>query len=325
MEHEEIIRWLEGADDAALFARADEARRREWGDGVLVRGIVELSNHCVRNCLYCGLRRENHALTRFRLFAEDVLQAVARVYADGIRTVVLQSGDDLVLTCTWVAALVRTIKRTWPDMRITLSLGERSNDEYRVWREAGADRYLIKHETADETLYARLHPGQRFARRLEILNVLRELGYQVGTGCIVGLPGQTLATLAKDIELLQGRQPDMAGIGPFMPHAATPLGREPAGPLLLTLRMLALARIVAPRMRMPATTALGSLAPDDGLTHGLRAGCNVIMCDYTPDKERAWYSIYDQKKLITLARAREAAAAAGRYLCLRGEGDSGEA
>lgn len=323
MEFEEIVRWLEGEDDGALFARADEVRRREWGDGVLVRGIVEVSNYCVRNCFYCGLRREHHALKRFRLSAEDVLQAVERVYADGIRTVVLQSGDDMALTCAWVAELVRMIKRTWPDMCITLSLGERTNDEYRVWREAGADRYLLKHETADEELYTRLHPGQRFARRLEILDVLRELGYEVGTGSIVGLPRQTLTALAKDIDFLQRWQPDMAGIGPFMPHGATPLGGEPVGPLMLTLRMLALARIVAPRMRMPATTALGSLAPDDGLTRGLRVGCNVIMCDYTPDKERALYSIYEQKKLITLARARQAAAAAGRYLCLPGEGECG--
>lgn len=316
MTRAEILRWLEGVDDAALFARADEVRRREWGDGVLVRGIVEVSNHCVRNCFYCGLRRDNHALTRFRLSAEDVLQAVARVYADGIRTVLLQSGDDMGLTCAWVAGLVRAIKRTWPDLCITLSLGERSNEDYRVWREAGADRYLIKHETADEELYTRLHPGQRFARRLEILDVLRELGYEVGTGSIVGLPGQTLTALAKDIDFLQRWQPDMAGIGPFMPHAATPLGSEPAGALILTLRMLALARIVAPRMRMPATTALGSLAPDDGLAHGLRVGCNVMMCDYTPENERALYSIYERKKTITLARAREAATAAGRHLCL---------
>lgn len=323
MEFDEIIRWLEGADDAALFARADEVRRREWGDGVLVRGIVELSNHCVRNCLYCGLRRGNRGLTRFRLSVEDVLEAVARVYADGIRTVVLQSGDDMGLTCAWVAELVRAIKRGWPDMRVTLSLGERPDEEYRVWREAGADRYLLKHETADEELYARLHPGQHYARRMDILTVLRGLGYEVGTGCIVGLPGQTTQSLARDIGFIEQWQPEMAGIGPFMPHGETPLGGEPAGALMLTLRMLALARIVAPRMRMPATTALGSRAPNDGLVRGLRAGCNVIMCDYTPDTERALYSIYEHKRLITLARAHEAAAAVGRHVCLE-DGSGGQ-
>ncbi len=318
MDRAEIISWLEGRDDAALFARADEVRRRVWGGGVLMRGIVELSNHCVRNCLYCGLRRGNHELARFRLSTDHVQCAVARLHADGIRTVVLQSGDDLELTCAWIGGLVQTIKCAWPDMHVTLSLGERHDEEYRAWRAAGADRYLIKHETADEELYTRLHPGQNFARRMQILNVLRSLGYEVGTGSMVGLPGQTIAALARDILFLQEWQPEMAGIGPFLPHAATPLGAAPAGALALTLRMLALARIVAPRMRMPATTALGSLAPDDGLLRGLRAGCNVIMCDYTPDVERALYSIYEKKKLISLARARAAIAAAGRCLDLAG-------
>lgn len=320
MERAEIISWLEGRDDAALFERADAVRRQVWGDGVLMRGIVELSNHCVRNCLYCGLRRGNGRLTRFRLSADEVQRAVARVYADGIRTVVLQSGDDMELTSAWVAARVQDIKRAWPDMRVTLSLGERDDEEYRVWREAGADRYLIKHETADEALYTRLHPGQSFRRRMQILDVLRTLGYEVGTGCMVGLPGQSMAALASDICFLQEWQPEMAGIGPFMPHGATPLGAAPAGALELTLRVLALARIVAPRMRMPATTALGSLAPGDGLMRGLRAGCNVIMCDYTPESARVLYSIYERKELITLTRARAAAEAAGRYLCAGGVG-----
>jgi len=320
VERAEIISWLEGRDDAALFARADAVRRRVWGDGVLMRGIVELSNHCVRNCLYCGLRRGNGRLTRFRLSADEVQRAAARVYADGIRTVVLQSGDDMELTCAWVAARVQDIKRAWPDMYVTLSLGERTDEEYRVWREAGAERYLIKHETADEELYQRLHPGQSFRRRMQILEVLRTLGYEVGTGCITGLPGQSMDALASDICFLQEWQPEMAGIGPFMPHGATPLGAVPAGSLELTLRVLALARIVAPRMRMPATTALGSLAPEDGLTRGLRAGCNVIMCDYTPESARALYSIYERKEVIMLSRAREAAAAAGRYVCVGGVG-----
>lgn len=322
MQHEEIIRWLSGSNDEELFARADAVRRDMWGDGVLVRGIVELSNYCVRNCYYCGLRRENTNLTRYRLTHDDVLHATAQLYADGIRTVVLQSGDDMGLTGGWVAELIRGIKQRWPAVCVTLSLGERSDEDYRTWRAAGADRYLLKHETADAALYTRLHPGQSLAQRVRILEFLRSLGYEIGAGCIVGLPGQTLDSLAQDIRFLQQLQPEMAGIGPFIPHAATPLANAAPGAVLLTLRVLAVVRLVAPRTRVPATTALGSLAPEDGLVRGLRAGCNVLMCDYTPIRERALYHIYEGKRPITLERAHKAAAAAGRWLCLASPDES---
>ncbi|MCX7848481.1 MAG: [FeFe] hydrogenase H-cluster radical SAM maturase HydE [bacterium] len=316
MEHKEILHWLEGRDDVALFDWADRVRQRVWGEGVLVRGIIELSNYCVRNCWYCGLRRDHRALNRFRLSREVILGLVQRMYTDGLRVVVLQSGDDVALSTEWIADLVSTIKDTWPELRVTLSLGERNDEAYRAWREAGADRYLLKHETADPTLYAHLHPGQKLARRLQILEVLRELGYEIGTGCIVGLPGQTPSMLAHDIMLIRELQPEMIAIGPFLPHHATPLASAPAGSFLLTLRTLALARVLVPRARLPATTALATLAAKDGLAEGLRVGCNVIMCSYTPQEQREWYTIYDRKYQITLTRAREAACSAGRFLSL---------
>lgn len=302
LSEKNICLWLEGQDDDALFSYADDVRRRVWGDDVYIRGIVELSNHCTNHCLYCGLRCENTSLKRFRLEPHDVYSAVERIYNDGIHTVVLQSGDDPYLTCEMITSLVQELQRRWPEMYITLSLGERPDSHYRAWRNAGAARYLIKHETADTQLYAQLHPGQSAHERLRILDVLRAVGYEVGTGCMVGLPGQTITSCAQDILFFQEWQPEMAGIGPFIPHAATPLATLPAGTVTMTRRMLALARIVAPHMRMPATTALGSVAPDDGLALGLRCGCNVIMCDYTPDAARTLYNLYDNKKQITYAR-----------------------
>mgnify|MGYP003586202458 CR=1 FL=1 len=317
----EIVGFLRAADPGALFERADAARRACVGEAVVIRGLVEFSNHCARNCLYCGLRRDNAALPRYRMPSPEIREAVEGLIAQGIASVVLQSGDDLSYSRDAVCRLLREIKGAHPGVALTLSMGERPLDDYRAFRDAGADRYLLKHETASPALYARLHPGQSFERRMEVLRLLRDLGYQVGAGCIVGLPGQNLDDLAADVLFLQELQPDMAGIGPFLPQADTPLANEPAGSEDLTLRMLALARIVTRNAHLPATTALASLDPVGGLVAGLRAGCNIIMISGTPDEYRGQYRIYDRRRRVALDAAREAVTDAGRTWSM-GRGDS---
>jgi biotin synthase len=321
MDRGEILAHLRAPSADELFRRADAVRREAVGGGVIVRGIVEFSNHCARNCLYCGLRRDNESLPRYRMSPEEIRQGVQGLFELGIGSVILQSGDDLSYTREAICRLLRDIKNEQPGMAITLSIGERPLDDYRAFREAGADRYLLKHETANPELYAKLHPGQSLDRRLEILHLMRTLGYQVGVGCIVGLPGQTPEDLAADILFLREFQPDMAGIGPFLPQADTPLAGHPVGSEDLTLRMLALARIVTRNTHLPATTALASLDPVQGLLSGLRAGCNVIMISGTPDAHRSNYRIYDRRRRVTLDVAREAILAAGREMSLA-RGDS---
>jgi biotin synthase len=255
------------------------------------------------------------------MMPHEVLQGVSGLVEQGIQTVILQSGDDLSYTRPILCRLLRDIKRTHPGVAITLSIGERPMDDYRALYDAGADRYLLKHETANPELYGKLHPGQSFRHRVEILQHLRSIGYQVGTGCVVGLPGQTLDDLASDILFLREFQPDMAGIGPFLPQADTPLSDQPAGDERLTLRMLALARIVTHNTHLPATTALASLDPIQGLVSGLKAGCNIIMINGTPDAYRANYKIYDKRRRVTLEIAREAIDVGGRIISLK-RGDS---
>ena len=321
LSREEIRERLAASSPDELFRRADDVRRASIGDTVFIRGIVEFSNCCARNCLYCGLRRDNQALQRYRMQPKEILQAVRGLFEKGIETVVLQSGDDLSYTRETICGLLREIKSAHPAMAVTLSVGERPLDDYQAFRDAGADRYLLKHETASPELYARLHPGQSFQHRMEILRLLRETGYQVGVGGMVGLPGQTLDDLVSDILFIQEFQPDMAGIGPFLPQADTPLADQPAGDEDLTLRMLALARIVTKNAHLPATTALASLDPVRGLIAGLKAGCNIIMISGTPAEYCAHYRIYDKRARVSLDVARDAISAAGRNISLK-RGDS---
>ena len=321
LSREEIREWLTAPLSDELFQRADEVRRASVGETVFIRGLVEFSNCCARNCLYCGLRRENRALQRYRMNPEEVLQAVRRLSEKGVETVVLQSGDDLSYTRETICELLRSIKRTHPATAVTLSVGERPLDDYQAFLDAGADRYLIKHDTASPELYAKMHPGQSFEHRMAILHHLQKIGYQVGVGGMVGLPGQTLDDLASDILFIQEFQPDMAGIGPFLPQADTPLRDQSTGNENLTLRMLALARIVTKNAHLPATTALASLDPVRGLVAGLRAGCNVIMTSGTPAEYCAHYKIYDKRARVSLDVARDAISAAGRIMSLK-RGDS---
>ncbi len=277
-------------DEAALFRAADGVRRSVMGDDVHLRAIVEFSSYCVRNCAYCGLRRDNRGLRRYRMSTDEIASVAARAALAGFRTIVLQSGDDLWYSANDIARIVEAVKRA-ADVAVTLSIGERARDEYAVMRAAGADRFLLKHETADADLYRRLHPGMSLERRLECLNDLRDLGFQVGSGCIVGLPGQDAWSLAGDIALMRELQVDMAGIGPFVPHPGTPLGASPPGDARLCLRVVAAARLVLPRAHIPATTALATVHPD-GRRAALVCGANVIMPNVTPFARRRLYEIY---------------------------------
>lgn len=284
--------------------------RRHLGSHVHVRGLVEFSSVCRRNCRYCGLRRENRQLARYTLTAAEIMAACGRARQAGVDTLVLQSGE-WPRDPHWLAQLIRRLKQRF-GLPVTLSVGEQSREAYALWREAGADRFLLRHETADARLYAALHPGWRLSRRLEALHTLRELGYVVGAGFLVGVPGQRPRSLVDDILLVRDLGAGMCGVGPFVPQAGTPLGRQPHGSVPLTLRVLAVLRLCLPDIHLPATTALATLSPRQGQRDGLLAGADVLMPSFTPADRRAAYSIYDNKAQVTMRDVRSAIAEAGR-------------
>jgi biotin synthase len=299
---EDVARLLalsRGEDLTALFKCADGIRRERMGEGIFLRGLIEISNHCGRTCAYCGLNARNRSLKRFRLSLDEVLASVGVVVANGLSTVVLQAGEDAALTVAWVEDLIRRIKLRF-DTAVTLSLGERPEEEYLRWRRAGADRYLLKMETTNPVLYADLHPGMSFEARRACLKTLKRLGYQTGSGNIVGLKGQTLVDIARDILFFKDEMLDMIGIGPFIPHGATPLAGEEHGSALLTLKTVAVTRIVIKTAHIPATTALGSLEKDFR-SDALKAGANVLMPNFTPQTVRSLYEIYPNKRCVTEA------------------------
>jgi biotin synthase len=286
---EEIASRLEnGRDD--LLAEADAARREHCGDAVHLRGIIEFSNVCSRNCAYCGLRRDNCSLPRYTMSASEILHVAAEAEQDGVRTVVLQSGEDDSCRVEWLAEVIAAIESQF-DVAVTLSVGVKPQDCYRAWREAGADRYLLKHETANPVLYKALHPDSRLDERLAALGHLRTLGYQIGTGNIVGLPGQTSGDLASDILLARALDVDMAAFGPLVPHPGTPLAGAPGGDIELALRVVAVARLALGPVHIPATTAFDAVA-SDGRERALQAGANVIMANLTPLRYRDLYQVY---------------------------------
>lgn len=293
MDRDEIIRLLATTDAdevRALLKAADEARRLSVGDEVHLRGIIEFSNHCARNCRYCGLRRGNKALRRYRIPDEEIIELACGVRDAGIATVVLQAGEDPAHTTEHICRLIGRIKDA-TGLVITLSIGERSFDDYRAFKDSGADRYLLKHETASPELYRRLHPDSDHGNRIQCLRWLKQLGYETGAGNMVGLPGQTLATLADDILLMRALDIDMIGIGPFIPHPDTPLKGAAAGDLELVLKVIAVTRLVTGNTNIPATTALAALDPEIRLK-ALAAGANVIMPDFTPVHYKRHYEIY---------------------------------
>ncbi len=319
MKKNEMLEYLSDRENDTLFRLADSVRKEYMGNKVYIRGIVEFSNYCCRNCFYCGLRGPNSKIQRYRMSLEEILSVVQSIYEKGIRTVVLQSGDDYYYSRSDICKIISLIKKKF-DMAVTLSIGERENEDYKAFRDAGADRYLIKFETSSKKLYNKLHPGQQFNRRLKILDVLNSYGYQVGTGFMVGLPGETMEDFINNIVLAKKIDPDMIGIGPFIPQKDTPLGNYGKGSVINTLKAIALLRINLKRAHIPATTALATL-DDRGLEKGLRSGANVIMPDFTPDKEKSKYVIYDNKRRITLESAKKAAKDANRELSLE-RGDS---
>ena len=283
-------------EDAALAAELARLRTVErFGKRIWFRGIVEFSNICKCDCHYCGIRCSNHNVSRYRLSPEDIFECCAEGYGAGFRTFVLQGGEDGWFTDERMCDIIRQIKEKWPDCAVTLSLGERSRESYQAMFDAGADRYLLRHETADESHYALLHPAkQTLANRLRCLRDLKDIGYQTGCGIMVGSPGQTPATLAKDMVFMQEFRPQMVGVGPFLPHKDTPFRGEKPGSVELTLFVLALCRLVLPGVLLPATTALGT-AEADGRVRGVLAGCNVIMPNLSPASVRKKYMLYDNK------------------------------
>ena len=287
---------LLGADEEespALYRLADEMRARFVGDEVHLRGIIEFSNICNRNCFYCGLRRDNQELNRYRMPPWEIIESAGRAAALGCRTIVLQSGEESYYSAEILAGIIRAIKKD-NDVAITLSVGDRSCQDYALFRKAGADRYLIKHETSDQLLFAYLRPGTSLEGRLERQRWLLELGYQVGSGNMVGLPGQTLETLADDILLFRRMGIEMAGIGPFIPNGRTPLAGEAGGTMAMTLKTLAAARLTLPYAHLPATTSAATIDPK-GRVKTLQCGANVIMPNMTPAKYRENYTIYPGK------------------------------
>lgn len=295
---EEIRQLLEyghpGLQDAAAAVC-----RRNFGGKVWFRALVEISSYCRNGCYYCGLRAGNKLARRYRMSMDEVLACCDRAACAGYRTFVLQGGEDPTQDDVWVAGLVAAVRERFPECAITLSVGERSDDAYRMFREAGADRYLLRHETASSAHYGRLHPSSMsLGNRKRCLYTLKELGYQTGAGMMVGSPCQTLDDLVEDFLFLRELQPQMIGVGPFIPAAGTPFEKERPGSIALTLRVLSLLRLMFPYANIPSTTALASLDPSGDLL-GLAAGANVIMTDFTPAESREKYSIYDHKSPAT--------------------------
>lgn len=288
-----------------LFALAQQAAQKSFGRQIFVRGLIEFTNYCKNDCYYCGIRRSNKNAARYRLTQEEILECCRAGYGLGFRTFVLQGGEDYFYSDDNIAAIVRAIKAQHPDCAVTLSIGERSRETYALWKQAGADRYLLRHETADFAHYAKLHPAELSAKnRQNCLYTLKELGYQAGAGFMVGSPYQTPENLADDLIFLQKLRPQMIGIGPFIPHHDTPFKGEPAGSVELTLVLLAVLRLLFPHVLLPATTALGTLAPGGRLL-GIKAGANIIMPNLSPQNVRGKYLLYDNK-LHTGAEAAEA-------------------
>ena len=306
-----ILQFLSGkGPDEALFAEADRIRRENYGDAVYLRGLIEFSNYCRNNCYYCGIRAGNKNLQRYRLDKDTILACCREGYGLGFRTFVLQSGEDPFFSENTAGGddrlceIVAAIHETYPDCAVTLSVGERSRESYQRLFDAGARRYLLRHEAASEELYRTLHPAEmNLANRKRCLYDLKEIGYQVGAGLMVGAPGQTLEHLLEDLHFMQKLQPDMIGIGPYLRHADTPFGKSDAvcaqglykdQKLQLTLRLLAVLRILFPYALIPSTTALGTIDPQ-GRKLGLKAGANVVMPNLSPADVRDQYAIYENK------------------------------
>lgn len=290
-----ISAGLSEDENAFLSQQADAVKRQVYGTDVYIRGLIEFTNYCRNNCYYCGIRRDNQNLCRYRLSKDEILSCCKQGYTLGFRTFVLQGGEDAFYTDAVLCDIVAAIRANYSDCAITLSVGERSYDSYKALYEAGANRYLLRHETATEAHYSKLHPDTlSLNNRKQCLFHLKEIGYQVGAGFMVGSPYQTIQHLLSDLRFLQELKPDMIGIGPFIHHADTPFYDMPNGTLSMTLKMLSILRLLFPDVLLPATTALGTIAPN-GRELGLKAGANVVMPNLSPSHVRESYSLYDNK------------------------------
>jgi biotin synthase len=294
-QYKELIEARSPEVAALLAEKAVAARRAIYGSDVYVRGLIEISNICKNDCLYCGIRRSNKNCDRYRLTKEQITDCAAEGYRLGFRTFVLQGGEDPYYTDNVLCDIVSELKSKYPDCAVTLSMGERSRESCELLRRSGADRYLLRHETADKAHYETLHPNDMsFENRMRCLRDLRDLGYQVGCGFMVGSPNQTAETLAKDLKFIEDFKPDMCGIGPFVPHKDTPFRDCPAGTVELTCYLLSIIRLIHPPVLLPATTALGTIHPE-GREMGIKAGANVVMPNLSPVSVRKKYELYDNK------------------------------
>lgn len=281
--------------DDYLLNKADGVRREVCGDEVFVRGLIEISSFCRNNCYYCGIRSGNTSAERYRLSPEEIVACCSRGYELGLRTFVLQGGEDDWYSDKTVCSIVSEIKNMYPECAVTLSLGEKSRQSYANFRDAGADRYLLRHETADESHYRKLHPeSMSLKSRKKCLYNLKELGYQVGSGFMVGSPYQTTENIISDLRFLEELQPEMIGIGPFIHHSGTPFADFSDGTAELTVKLTAILRLMFPDALIPATTSLGTIVPD-GRERGLKAGANVVMPNLSPVSVRKKYSLYNNK------------------------------
>lgn len=294
-EYEALIRERTPEDAALLAQLARQTAQQVYGNRIFIRGLIEISNICKNDCLYCGIRRSNRSCDRYRLSREEILACAEEGYRLGFRTVVMQGGEDGFFTDEVMAQIIRDIKNAHPDMAVTLSLGERSRESYQTLRSAGADRYLLRHETADRAHYETLHPKElSFDHRMACLQTLHDLGYQTGCGFMVGSPGQTAAHLARDLKFIEEFQPEMCGIGPFIPHKDTLFRDQPPGTVELTCYLLSILRLIKPNLLLPATTALGSIDPA-GREKGILSGANVVMPNLSPQNVRNKYMLYNNK------------------------------
>ena len=294
-EYRSLLLCEDTTTNVYLQKKAQQTTIDRFGNAVFIRGLIEISNRCRNNCLYCGIRKGNTMVSRYALSRETILSFCREGHALGFRTFVLQGGEDVSQTDDWVTETVSAVRKEFPDCAITLSLGEKSKEAYQRFFEAGANRYLLRHETFNETHYQELHPSEMSRNhRLRCLEWLKEIGYQTGTGIMVGSPGQTIDHLVEDLLFIERFHPEMIGIGPFIPHAETPFANKPAGSIKLTLKLLSILRLMHPSALIPATTALASLS-SDGRERGILAGANVVMPNLSPSSVREKYSLYNQK------------------------------
>ena len=295
-----------------LRIKAETVRKKIYGNDVYIRGLIEIGNYCKNNCFYCGIRAGNKACERYRLTEEDILSCCEQGYKLGFRTFVMQGGEDDYFNDERLCRIIREIKRLYPDCAVTLSLGEKSRESYQQLFDAGADRYLLRHETADKAHYEKLHPQElSFENRMRCLKDLKEIGFQVGCGFMVGSPYQTERHIAKDLKFIETFKPDMCGIGPFVPHRATPFAEYKQGTVELTCYLLSIIRLIHPHILLPSTTALGTIHPE-GREKGILSGANVVMPNLSPETVRSKYELYNNKISTGAESAQQKSGLAGR-------------